>query len=251
MRWISKLKNDKSLNWKKDLAGLAHELKTPLNAIDGAIEVLDGKHSSDPVQDQYFSMIKRNIQRLRGSVDDILDVFSAEDRKQLLKVQWTDIMRLCFDEREHYQDIAHANKVTIKVYMRNGVPRPIFCDPEKLRLIISNLLSNSIKFTHKGTIWVITEQDDENLWITVQDTGSGISDDDIPHIFEYFYKSTTAANRYGSGFGLYISKAWVEAHGGKIEVSSVGEGGGAKFRFNIPTGRRAIKSLSKVSARRD
>lgn len=242
------MRNGKSLDWQKDLAGLAHELKSPLSAIDGAIEVLDGRQATDRQQEEYFSMIRRNIERLRGSVNDILDVFGAEGRAKLLKVQLTDIMRLCFDEREKFQDMALANKVTIKVFMRNGVPPQIYCDPNKLRLILSNLLSNSIKFTRKGVIWVILEHDEENLWITVQDTGSGISDEDIPHVFEYFYKSPTESNRYGTGFGLFIARAWVEAHGGKIQVQSPGKGGGTKFRFNIPTSRRAVKALSKVSA---
>lgn len=244
---IFKLKEDKSLNWKKDLAGLSHELKSPLAAIEGAVEMIADRPMDEIMSNKaYIAMIKNNIQRLRGSVDDILEVFSEEERRKLLRFQSTNIVRICFDEREHFQELAKLKNLNVKIHFKNGTPPDLSCDPVKFKLIISNLLSNSIKFTRKGgVIWIIIEHTKDDFLFTVEDNGCGIAKEELPHVFKYFHKKKDASNKYGSGFGLYIAKAWVEAHGGSINAYSAGLGAGTKIRFNIPTSEKIRKARQK------
>jgi len=238
------LKKDKSLSWKKDLAGISHELKSPLAAIEGAIEMIANSNPDNPINNKdYIEMVKNNIQKLRGSVDDILEVFSEEERRKLLCIELSNIVRICFDEKEHFQELAKLKRVDIKIFLKSGVPPELRCDPKKFKLIISNLLSNAVKFTKKGgIIWIIVDNTKDDFLITVEDTGCGISNEDLPHIFKYFHKKKDATNKYGSGFGLYIAKAWVEAHGGSIRASSPGVGAGSRIQFNIPTSEKIIKA---------
>jgi len=126
--------------------------------------------------------------------------------------------------------LAQAKRITLTLELID-VPR-LEADPERIFRVLSNLLGNAIKFTPDGgTITIRTERRDDNLSISVADTGPGIAPDHLPHVFERYWKAQSTSQP-GSGLGLYIASGIVEAHGGKIWAES--SAAGAKFTFTLP-----------------
>jgi signal transduction histidine kinase len=129
--------------------------------------------------------------------------------------------------------LAQAKRITLTVELIDA-PR-LEADPERIFRVLSNLLGNAIKFTPDGgTITIRTERRDDNLSIAVADTGPGIPADQLPHVFERYWKAQSKSPA-GSGLGLYIASGIVEAHGGKIWAES--SAAGARFTFILPLAR--------------
>jgi K+-sensing histidine kinase KdpD len=208
----------------------AHELRTPIQPILGLAEVLSSKKGSIEQYNELIDAIIRNARRLQRLTEDILDVTRIESNSLTLNKQQfnlKDIITNTINDIIVKKDFKSKN---IKLLYE---PKDIFVEADRSRLtqVISNLLSNSVKFTIKGTIKITTKiKDDQNVILSIKDTGSGINSEIFPRLFSKF----ATKSDIGTGLGLFIAKSIVEAHGGKISAENNAEGKGATFVFVLP-----------------
>ncbi|VVE84565.1 hybrid sensor histidine kinase/response regulator [Pandoraea sputorum] len=217
------------------LATVSHELRTPLNAIYGWVEVL--RHpSGQPMQSQAVDAIDRSARSLAHMVDDILDASSLATGKLRLDRALVDVERIVHDVTVTMQTTASAEAVTLtsSVTATTGL---LLGDGERLRQMLTNLVSNAIKFTPKGgRVKVSLEQEAHWLRLSVADTGQGIAAEFLPHVFDAFRRESDSpvSPRRGLGLGLSIVRHIAELHGGSVEVSSRGAGMGSRFTIRLP-----------------
>jgi signal transduction histidine kinase len=176
--------------------------------------------------------IRRSAVHMKALTDDLLDLASIEAHRFALHLRSVESRELVEDAMLAASPLAEAKRITLAVELID-VPR-LEADPERIFRVLSNLLGNAIKFTPEGgTITIRTERRDQNLSIAVADTGPGIAADQLPHVFERYWKAESTSQ--GSGLGLYIASGIVEAHGGKIWAES--SAAGARFTFTLPLTR--------------
>ncbi|MGH9456517.1 MAG: ATP-binding protein [Thermoanaerobaculia bacterium] len=227
------------LDRKKDefLSVASHELRTPLTTIRGYAQLLlQLIYDIDPEERAtYLRSMLGEIDRMMGLISELLDV-SRIQRKRLQvnpqEIEWIGFVRDLVEAVKMH----HANR-TIEFDVGVG-PVALKADPHRMRQVIDNLLSNAIKYSpDDSTVRVSVEQADGTVRTAVADRGIGIPMDELPHLFERFHRARNVSSRYygGLGLGLYISKAIVEAHGGKIWVETR-EGEGSKFVIEMPVG---------------
>lgn len=210
----------------------AHELRTPAQAIVGYAELLD---KSDERNKSYERTLLRNAERLYRLTSDILDVSRIESGTlKLEKINFDindKIKNVINDVSEGSSSTLLKRKIKI-VFEQTRDPILVHADKARIFQVISNLLTNAIKFTDNGIITLSAEKNDltHEAIVTVTDTGTGISLELLPRIFEKFVGKSES----GTGLGLYISKNIVEAHGGKIEAHNNPNGKGAIFKFRLP-----------------
>jgi len=224
------------------LANMSHEIRTPMNAIIGLTR-LASETELTPKQQDYLHKIQVSSQALLGILNDILDLSKIESGRM-------DIERIEFDPTLMLQGvsdlfIAKAEEKGLEIFLDIApeIPLTVIGDPLRIQQILSNLVSNSIKFTPKGEIHVRMELvenrgDDLLLRLNVRDTGIGINETAIEHLFQPFSQADASITRKfgGSGLGLAISKQLVELMGGSINVSSQ-LGQGSNFSFTICCGK--------------
>lgn len=198
-------------------ANLAHELRTPINNLRGEAEIaLSRSRSADEYRDVIESSIEE-YERLSHMISDILFLARPEQgvEKQPLNAR-TEIETLV----EYFHNIAEERRMTVTIEGRGAV----FADPRLFQRAVGNIIYNALHYTpDEGSIAItITPQADDSLTIAVQDTGIGISSDELPRVFDRFYRSASARQRYnqGCGLGLAIAFSIMELHGGKITLSS-------------------------------
>jgi signal transduction histidine kinase len=209
----------------------AHELRTPIQPILGLSEVLYAK-IKDTEQRQLLDTITRNAKRLQRLTDDILDVTKIESQSLKLSKERFNLNDLISNIIDGYRNYIEKDKVQVKLLYEPNNKDNIYVEADRGRLIqvISNLLGNSIKFTKEGTICIITEDKDNQVVVSVKDTGAGIDPEILPKLFTKFVTKSFQ----GTGLGLFISKSIVEAHGGKIWAGNNSDGKGATFSFSLP-----------------
>ncbi len=145
----------------------------------------------------------------------------------------TDLNLLIEEVVAQLNPLAQRQQVTIATDLATNLPL-VRADKDRIRQTIINLVHNAIKFNHPGgRVAVSARADDESVTVSVSDTGIGISREDLPHVFERFYKADKARSRGGSGLGLAIAKHTIQAHGGNIWAQSE-EGKGSTFSFSLP-----------------
>jgi PAS domain S-box-containing protein len=217
----------------------AHELKTPLVSINGYVDYIFSAYEKDlkPQMEEDLNIIKRNIERLGNYMNQLLDVLKIDESKMKLKKAPTNLSELikrCIRELTY---LVEEKNQTIEIDLKDDPVVNI--DSGRLFQVISNLLSNSLKFTKNGgKIEINTIQRGSEIIFKIKDNGIGIKKEYIENIFEKFqtYDSNIEnySNNRGTGLGLYISRGIIEAHGGKMSVFSKGEGKGATFTFSLP-----------------
>jgi two-component system sensor histidine kinase BaeS len=216
------------------MADVTHELRTPLAVIQGNIEgMIDGVY---PADEEHLKAVLEETQLLDRLVDDLRTLSLAESGALHLKKEPTDLAILIKETREIFQSQANLSGILINVEAQNDTGL-IELDGERIQQVLSNLISNALRYTSPGgTIEVrykvIPNEAERWAQIEVQDTGEGIAVQDLPHVFERFYKGSDSK---GMGLGLPIVKTLVEAHGGTISVESQ-PGQGTTFTILIPTG---------------
>ena len=218
------------------VATVSHELRTPLTSIMGYLELIsdDSFAARTPEQEAFLSVVQRNAERLMRLVSDLLLVAEAKDRKLDLDVHDVDLQRLVTECVEAAKPAADAKLIELTV--EHGAPPRLKGDPMRLAQLMDNLVSNAIKFTPQGgRVSVKTGAHDGSTLLEVTDSGSGISDADQLQLFNPFFRtqSATAHAIPGTGLGLTITKAIVDAHQGSIEVRSV-VGRGTTFNVLLP-----------------
>jgi signal transduction histidine kinase len=217
----------------------AHELRTPIQPIIGLGEVLRSKNRFKAEEyEEYLDVIIRNARRLQQLADDILDVTKIESQSLKLKKETFDLRELVTTMVNEYSEIVKKSNKNIKLAY---VPKDekgsksllVEADRGRISQVVSNLLSNALKFTEEGSILTTSEIKDDNkkaIVVSVKDTGAGIDYEILPKLFTKFASKSFA----GTGLGLYISKSIVEAHGGRLWAENNPDVRGATFSFAIP-----------------
>jgi PAS domain S-box-containing protein len=219
------------------LATLSHELRTPLNAIIGWAEMLLAGTLSEQEKELGLKTIERNARAQVQLVDDLLDVGRITSGKMRLQIQTVDLVEVA----KAAIDIVRPSATAKKIKLVGDWKRPelfIQADADRLQQVAWNLLSNAIKFTPaRGQVTVKVDLDSEgNACLIVQDSGAGIPERILPHVFDRFVQEDGSLTRKhgGLGLGLAIVRQIVELHGGSVDVSSPGENEGSTFTVVLP-----------------
>jgi PAS domain S-box-containing protein len=228
------------------LAMLSHELQTPLSIVLLWATLLRSGGLDRAGVARALDIIEQNARVQNQMIVDLLDVSRIVAGKLSLNLQRVDLAPVIQTAIDALRPLAEAKGISIGVSSEGGVGL-IVCDPQRILQVVSNLLGNGIKFTPDGgRVEVGLAQDGDVLRITVSDTGYGISQEFLPHVFERFKQADTGLTRKhgGLGLGLAIVRHLVQLHGGTASVSSDGEGKGATFTVLLPVrGPGAVASL--------
>jgi signal transduction histidine kinase len=215
------------------IADTAHELRTPLSNLKGYLEAIyDGVVKPDP---DAIRSLDEEANLLSRLVDDLQELSLAEANELKLNCQTEDIRKVVKQAIAVRQDQAAAKGVSVSADLPKKLS-PVNIDSRRIGQVLLNLIDNAIAHTPRGGFITITaKQLDNCVEISVEDTGEGIPAEDLPNVFERFYRVDKSRARAtgGTGLGLAITKSLVEAHGGRIEVQSE-EGKGSRFSFTIP-----------------
>ena len=231
------------------LSIIAHELKSPLAAIENYLEVMLGGFAGG-FTDQQQRMLERSalrVKELRNLINDILDLARMQPVHIQADFEWCEPAEIITEAVEDVRLAAQEKGIKVEVDMGTA-PQQIVVASRRLRQVFSNLLSNAIKFSPEGSVVTLRVRDEpEQLVVEVLDEGIGIPLDDQKHIFEDFFRGHNVGQVSGTGLGLSIVKKIVDAHYGKISFESPYEPGkpGTKFTIFIP------RSLATAAMRRD
>ncbi len=230
-RMIENLKRSETIR-QTMTADIAHELRTPVTIIQGNLEaILDGIYTPDA---KTIAPIYEETLHLGNLIDDLRDLALAEAGELRLDKESTDLAALVSQVVETVNSSLEGGPQLSSTSAKE-LPA-VTLDPKRIRQVLANLLSNAVRFTpEEGEVHVEVVHGDQEVEVRVTDTGPGIPPEDLPHLFERFYRGDRARTRAsgGSGLGLAIAKQWVEAHGGMIRAENA-EGGGARFTIRLP-----------------
>ncbi|MCD4769397.1 MAG: response regulator [Bacteroidales bacterium] len=234
------------------LANISHEIRTPMNGIVGFLELLENPGVTGEQRDEYMRFIKKSSTQLLNIINDVVDISKIETGQITLHEASVDLDQLLGDLLTHYKSIL-KNKDVVVTYDLNlsEGERMIIVDETKLRQILSNLISNAIKFTPKGRIQVSCKKADKFIQFCVCDTGSGIPEYLHKEVFERFRQVDYSMTRLkeGAGLGLSISKAYIEKMGGSVWLKSEADKG-SEFFFTIPFKKAGAKTVKESGNRR-
>jgi two-component system phosphate regulon sensor histidine kinase PhoR len=230
---LTELRNLQTM--RRELIGnISHELRTPIAGIKAMVETLKGSAIDDKEATMNFlTKIDSEVDRLIQLVSEVTELSRIEAGQAEFKMAPTDLNLLVKEVVAQMNPLAQRQEVTIAAAPATNLP-VVRADKERIRQTLINLVHNAIKFNHPGgKVAVSTEADTESAIVNVSDTGIGIPKEDLPHVFERFYKADRARAQGGSGLGLAIAKHTIQAHGGNIWVKSE-EGKGSTFSFSLP-----------------
>jgi len=216
----------------------SHELRTPMTAMKGYLEMLN-LESFGELNDEQKNALKivlRNIDRLNMLVQDILDTSRLESGTMKFLAKNVDIEELTQSVVETMQSQAESKKITLHSDVQAHLPE-MFLDPERITQVLVNIINNALKFSpEESTIDISVNQQKDQLLFCVTDKGIGIPEEELDKIFGLFHQAESGSDRKygGTGLGLTISKAIVEAHGGRLWAESPGENKGSSFKFLLP-----------------
>ena len=226
-----------TMKMKSDFTSMvSHELRTPLTAIkEGIALVVDGLAGEiNEEQKELLDISKRNVDRLARLINDVLDFQKLGAGRMKFDIQPNDINKIARDIYEMMVPTMADIGVDLLLELDGGLPKAGF-DKDKIIQVLTNLVTNAAKFTEKGRITIKTAQKDNNIEVSVSDTGMGIRKKDMPRVFGEFEQLGHGGERKtgGTGLGLTISKELIEKHNGTIWVESEYEKG-TKFTFTLP-----------------
>ncbi len=237
------------------LANMSHEIRTPINGIAGMVNLLS-EATSEEDKVKYLSAIKNSTENLKVIINDILDISVIESGKLRFEKIGFNIRYQLGAVVESFLPEANEKKLPIRYSIEPEADHVLLGDPVRLNQIMINLISNSMKFTHKGSISIHAalesrENEVNNIRFTVKDTGVGIPDDKLNHIFDSFTQADESVTRRygGTGLGLTIVKQLIELQNGTISVSSE-ENKGTEFTFVIPYETGKVQDLVERQERK-
>jgi signal transduction histidine kinase len=217
------------------IAWVSHDLQTPLTSIQAILEALADKILDDPDQEKrYLETAQRNVRTLSSLIDDLFQMAQIDAGGLPIQPSPNSLSDLISDTLESFSHIAKQRELSIMGNVDGDVD-PVYMDVQLIGRVLDNLVSNAIRFTPAGgSINIKAGRREENVTITVEDTGEGIPPEDIPHVFESFYRGEKSRSRAtgGAGLGLAIAHGIVQAHGGDIRVESE-LGSGTSFIITI------------------
>lgn len=222
------------------LAEIMHELKTPLMAIHTASELLARPDFPADKQEAVVEMIRRESERLSRMTKEFVEFARLESGRMQLARQPVDVTALIEEVMALSQASAAARGVTVAANLAPDIPPPgaspcLIGDADRLKQMLLNLVSNGVKYNREnGRLTIHARRQEDQLLLSVADTGYGIAPEDLPHLFERFYRiPSQEGGTDGSGLGLAITQKLVEEHGGQIEVQSA-VGSGTTFTIHLP-----------------
>jgi len=224
------------------LQNMSHEIRTPMNGILGFSQLLALPEQSNEKKQYYLNIINDSSTQLLNLVNDILDISRLETGQIIVRPRNTDLDQLLLSIHSFFLPAASRKRLSLNLLNRNDHQTMVIVDPDKLKQILNNLISNAIKYTDQGSIGFGYKPKEGHLLFFVKDTGHGIIKEQQELIFQRFnqahYEHTVKYG--GAGLGLSISKGLVELFGGEIWVDSepedlsAGKAGGSTFYFTIP-----------------
>ena len=217
------------------LSNVSHELRTPLTSILAFVETLeDGAIRDEENNQRFLGVIRKNAQRMHRLIDDILELSIIESGRISLESKSVNLHNLIEDIFTNL--FGKAKERHIKLVNETVKNTFVFADSMRLEQMLTNLIDNAIKFNaEKGSVYVSFKQENDKDYISVTDTGEGISNDHLQRIFERFYRTDRARSREigGTGLGLAIVKHLARLHGGEVSVNSM-LGKGSTFSVELP-----------------
>lgn len=234
-REIAQLK--KLERYRREFIGnVSHELKTPIFNIQGYIStLLDGGLEDEAININYLERAEKSVNRLISIVDDLESISRLESGELKLVYENFNIVKLVEDVFDEYERLAAEQNIKLKMAISSSAVMDVYADKQRILEVLNNLIGNSIKYGKKGGQTTVDFLDmDDHLLIEISDDGIGISEKDLPRIFERFYRTDKSRSREmgGTGLGLSIVKHIIEAHKQKINVRSNANNGSA-FAFTL------------------
>ncbi len=219
---------------RRELIGdMTHELRTPLTVVRGYLEELsDGAIEPSP---ELYMRLARETRRLQRLIDDLQELSKAETGNLSVNLRSTNIIPLLQSLVDKFADQILEDGPVLKLDCPKNLPLAL-ADVDRTEQILVNLLGNAIHYTEKGSIVIHAWRERERIWIAVSDTGIGIAEEDLPFVFERFWRADRSRSRYsgGTGIGLSIARSVVQLQGGEIHVTSeLGKGSTFQFCLNI------------------
>jgi signal transduction histidine kinase len=222
---------------RRFMSDAGHELSTPISIIQANAEAMEVEIPASESSSKRLEVIFRSTERMSNLVTDLMLLSKMESPELFASKTSIDFERLVRSVVEEFQELFKTKSIELKVKQLN--PAPLIGNGESLKRLVTNLLQNALRYTESsGTVEIALENLGRNLRLTVADTGIGIPTESLPHIFDRFYRVDKSRSRAqgGSGLGLSIVKAIVDAHRGRIEVHSE-EGKGTTFVVTLPSTR--------------
>jgi signal transduction histidine kinase len=234
---------------KSDMVStVSHELKTPLTSVQMAVHLLL-EEVVGPLNSKQLELLlaaRQDADRILAMINDLLDLTRIEQGRVKLDLEPLAVRDLVGDALDRVQSRAQDAGITMKAKVETGLP-DVLVDRDRIEHVFDNLIVNAIQHTDRGdTITVEAMADGNSVRVVVADTGEGIPDEELPRIFEKFYRVPTSRHQGGAGLGLAIVREIIAAHGGRIEVESEA-GKGARFTFTLPTQSGSLASDSTES----
>jgi signal transduction histidine kinase len=214
-------------------ANISHELRTPITYLEGYAQILKNEvYQSEEEKRQYLDIIHQESIHLTRMIEDLFDISKMEEGKMDLNFEWIDLTEVVENVVRKGSLKAKEKGIDIRVHIQEGLSW-VYGDGLRMEQIFTNLLNNAIRYTDQGSISVhMSRADEDQVLIEIEDTGIGIPENELPYIFERFYRVEKSRSRQygGTGLGLAIVKNLVELQGGEIQVTSeIGKG----TRFSI------------------
>jgi two-component system, OmpR family, phosphate regulon sensor histidine kinase PhoR len=238
LRDVTELRQTERLR-RELTANVSHELRTPLTSIKGFAEtLLDGAMRDEATCRRFLGIINGETDRLVKLVDDLLDLSLLESKRVALELRPVDVGVLVAHTVDKLKPLAQTQRLSLHQTAPAGIV--VSADADRLSQVLTNLVDNALKYTPEGgRVDVRVAAVNGEVEVLVNDSGRGIGPEDLPHVFERFYRADRSRTRDsgGTGLGLAIAKHIVEAHGGRISVSSR-PNEGTTFKVTLPRAER-------------
>ncbi len=216
------------------LGNVSHELRTPIFSIQGYIEtLLNGAINDNKVNRNFLAKANQHTINLNNLLNDLIDISMIESGEMRMSFRYFSVKEYLENIVTEIKPLADEKNILVELEpVRDKLQ--LFGDKNKLKQVFVNLLTNAIKYTESGSVTILVREEENSAIIIIRDTGIGIPPEDIPRIFERFFRVDKARSRSvgGTGLGLAIVKHIIEAHGSKVEVKSE-PGKGSEFSFRL------------------
>lgn len=229
---VSKMKEIEDMQ-KQFLSDVSHELKTPMSAIIGSVEILkrDGMESPE-IFNEFMDILLKESYRMQNIINDILELSRLDQTKVSLDYQELDVKAVVKESIDLFEPLAKEKHLSL-IY-HNQIKETLILDYSTIKMILSNFISNAIKYSNEGIITIKTKKADDTFILSVQDEGIGIPKNKLNYIYDRFYQvDKSRSSKISTGLGLSIVKKIVELNQGTIDVES-SAGIGSTFTVKLP-----------------